>query len=283
MLGVRVIMMTDSKFDDKQRSASYEYFKRLLLSAFHGAIVGGGTRHIAYARFLGFRRRMVLPGYDTVGLDRIRAEARQPLAPLGTAYANRHFIYVGRFVAKKNLSGLIEGYGQYVAQAGPTARRLRLVGSGPLEQDLRNQIARLGLAKKVEILGFQSSQEVSRLLAESLALILISKVEQWGLVVNEALAVGLPVIVSNQVGSREVLVRNLTNGFVIGHNQTAALCAAMRELADDEPAWRAMVAGSHGRAWLGDTERFADAVEILFDPAAEATATMVRSYLAELG
>ena len=283
LLGVRVIMMTDSKFDDKQRSASYEYFKRLLLSAFHGAIVGGGTRHIAYARFLGFRRRMVLPGYDTVGLDRIRAEARQPLAPLGTAYANRHFIYVGRFVAKKNLSGLIEGYGQYVAQAGPTARRLRLVGSGPLEQDLRNQIARLGLAKKVDILGFQSSQEVSRLLAESLALILISKVEQWGLVVNEALAVGLPVIVSNQVGSREVLVRNLTNGFVIGHNQTAALCAAMRELADDEPAWRAMVAGSHGRAWLGDTERFADAVEILFDPAAEATATMVRSYLAELG
>lgn len=283
LLGVRVIMMTDSKFDDKRRSASYEYFKRLLLSAFHAAIVGGGTRHIAYSRFLGFRQRTVLAGYDTVGLDRIRAEAGQPLAPFGTPYLERHFIYVGRFVAKKNLSGLIEGYAKYVAQAGPTARRLRMVGSGPIEQDLRNQIDRLGLAGKVEILGFQSSQEVSRLMAESLALVLISKVEQWGLVVNEALAVGLPVVVSNQVGSREILVRNLTNGFVIAHNDTAALCAAMIELAADEPVWRAMVAGSHARAWLGDADRFSDAVEVLFDPGAEAAKRMAQSYLAELG
>jgi L-malate glycosyltransferase len=281
LLGVRVIMMTDSKFDDKRRSAGYEFFKRLLLSAFHAAIVGGGTRHIAYARFLGFRRRMVLAGYDTVGLNRIRADARQPIAPLGMPYAKRHFIYVGRFIAKKNLSRLIEGYGLYAARAGPAARRLRLVGSGPLEQDLRNQIFRLGLGDMVEILGFQSSREVSRLLAESLSLILISKVEQWGLVVNEALAVGLPVIVSNQVGSREVLVRNLGNGFVIAHHDTAALCAAMLALTDDEPAWRAMVAGSHERAWLGDADRFAEAVDILFGPASEVAASMVRTDPAE--
>ena len=282
LLGVRVVMMTDSKFDDKQRSASFELFKRMLLSAFTAAIVGGGARHMAYARYLGFRSRKVLPGYDTVGLERIRAEARQPLAPLGTAYADRHFIYVGRFVEKKNLIRLIEGYALYAAQAGPTARKLRMVGSGPLEQDMRGQISRLGLEEKVEILGFRPSEEVSRLLAESLVLVLISKVEQWGLVINEALAVGLPVIVSHQVGSRDVLVRNLVNGFTIAHNEAAALCAAMLELGRDEPAWRAMVAGSHGRAWLGDTERFADAVEVLFDPSAETAASRIRAYLAEL-
>jgi glycosyltransferase involved in cell wall biosynthesis len=282
LLGVRVVMMTDSKFDDKQRSAGFELFKRMLLSAFNAAIVGGGARHMAYVRYLGFRCRTVLPGYDTVGLERIRTEARQPLAPLGTAYADRHFIYVGRFVEKKNLINLIEGYALYAAQAGPAARKLRMIGSGPLEQDMRGQIARLGLDEKIEILGFRPSQDVSRLLAESLALVLISKVEQWGLVINEALAVGLPVIVSHQVGSRDVLVRNLVNGFTIAHNDGAALCAAMLELGGDEPAWQAMVAGSHARAWLGDTERFADAAEVLFDPSAEAAASRTRAYLAEL-
>lgn len=280
--GVRVVMMTDSKFDDKRRSAGFELFKRLLLSAFNAAIVGGGARHIAYARFLGFRRRIVLPGYDTVSLARIRAEAQQPPAPAGTAYALRQFIYVGRFVEKKNLARLIEGYGQYAAQAGQAAHRLRLVGSGPLEQNLRSQIIQLGLSEKIEILGFQRSREVSRLMAESLALILISKVEQWGLVINEALAVGLPVIVSHPVGSRDVLVRNLTNGFTIAQDEAAALATAMLELGGDEPGWRAMVAGSHGRAWLGDTERFADAVEILLDPTAVEAATRIRAYLAEL-
>lgn len=282
LLGVRVVMMTDSKFDDKQRSASFELFKRVLLSAFHAAIVGGGARHIAYVRFLGFKRRTVLPGYDSVGLERIRAEAQQPLAPLGTAFAQRHFIYVGRFVEKKNLPRLIEGYKQYAVQTGAEARRLRLVGSGPLEQELRDQIVRFGLEQKVEILGFRTSADVSQLLAQSLALILISKVEQWGLVVNEALAVGLPVIVSQQVGARDVLVRNLCNGFVLAHDDTSALGAAMLELAGDESSWRAMVAGSHGRAWLGDADRFADAVEALFDPTEQAAENRVNAYLAEL-
>ena len=103
---------------------------------------------------------------------------------------------------------------------------------------------------------------MARLLAGSLALVLVSQVEQWGLVVNEALAFRLPVIVSDAVGARDALVRNLVNGFVVA--DPAGLAQAMVALSQ-EACWRRMVAAAGDRAALGDVARFADSIEMLFD------------------
>jgi glycosyltransferase involved in cell wall biosynthesis len=79
-------------------------------------------------------------------------------------------------------------------------RRLLLVGNGPLEGALRDRAAELGLGDAVVFCGFLQSTEVANLLSRALALVLVSVEEQWGLVVNEAVALGLPVIVSEYVG-----------------------------------------------------------------------------------
>ena len=105
------------------------------------------------------------------------------------------------------------------------------------------------------------------MLSSSLALVLASREEQWGLVVNEALAFGLPAIVSTEVGSRDALVRNLVNGYVVEPGSADGIAAAMRAMTASREAWEAMVAASHARAWMGDTDRLADAVELLLDPA----------------
>ena len=276
LFGVRVVALSESKFDDFERSASFELGKTLALGAYQGAIVGGG-RHAAYFRFLGFRRRPVLPGYDTVGLDRVRAMGG-PAAPAGAAYAARPFVFVGRFVAKKNLTALIEGYGQYAAAAGSQTRRLVLVGSGPDEAAIRAAVAENGVTGLVDFPGFLDPAAVAKELAGALALVLPSTEEQWGLVVNEALAFGLPAIVSTSVGSRDVLVRNLVNGYVIEPGSRAGLAAAMTALAGDEARWREMVAASHERAWLGDVERLADAAELLLYPRATDAAARIAEF-----
>lgn len=274
LMGVTVVMMTDSKFDDKPRRAGFELFKLAILLPYNAAIVAG-KRQANYVRMLGFRRRKVLPGYDTVSVERVRAQAARPLAPAGRPFAERPFIYVGRFIEKKNLERLLDGYALYSAEAGSAARRLQLVGSGPLESQLRRRAEQLGVADRVDFLGFRSSAEVSGLLADSLALLLVSTVEQWGLVVNEALAVGLPVMVSHPVGARDLLVRNLVNGFTVGPRSPESMATAMLELGRDEGFWRDMVAKSHAMAWLGDSERLADAIElILFPQAGEAGQTL---------
>ena len=265
LLGVRVLMFSDSKFDDKGRRVGFELFKALILAPYRAAIVGG-HRHIAYFRFLGFRHRPVLPGYDTVDNARVLAMGGGRPAPEGTAYEHRNFIFVGRFVDKKNLVELLEGFALYAKGAGTTARRLVLIGAGPEEADIRASAAILGITELIDFLGFLKTEGVARQLANGLALVLPSAEEQWGLVVNEALAFGLPAIISPAVGSGDLLVRNLINGFVIELNSPIGLATAMTALASDETRWGMMVAASHQRAWLGDTERLADAVELLIAP-----------------
>lgn len=261
LLGVRVVVLSESKFDDFPRSVWFEAFKALVLAPYVAAVVGA-QRHIAYFRFLGFRRRPVLPGYDTVGVERVRAMGA---AAPATAWTDRHFIFVGRFVTKKNLFELVEGYAAYHARAGQQARRLVLVGSGPDEAALRQRVGELGLAEWVDFPGFLGAEGVAALMARSLALVLPSSEEQWGLVVNEALAFGLPAIVSNAVGSRDVLVRNLVNGFVIEPGSHDGMAAAMQALASDQQAWQAMSDAALQRAGLGDTARLADAVEYMVE------------------
>ena len=281
LLGKQVIVFSESKFDDTRRSVWFELGKSMILAAYTAAIVGG-RRHIAYFRFLGFRGRPVLPGYDGVGVERVRAQAGGIMAPTGADYDGRPFVYVGRFVDKKNLLRLIEGYARYVALAGSQPRRLILVGSGTEEGRIRTRIDELGVAHLIDFPGFLSAEAVSRTLADALALMLVSGEEQWGLVVNEAMALGLPAIVSNEVGSRDALVRNLVNGFVVESNSPESIGRAMLRLATDRADWEAMVAASHARAWLGDTERLADAVELLLYPAASAAAERLKLFLAEM-
>ena len=281
LCGVRVVMLSESKFDDKPRRAGFELFKALLLSAYSAAIVGG-RRHLDYARFLGFRTRPVLPGYDTVGLNRVRAMGGAA-APQGMAYAERPFVFVGRFVDKKGLFDLAAGYALYATAAGDHARRLVLVGAGPEEPGLRSRIAELGIARLVDFPGFLGAEAVARQLADALALVLVSREEQWGLVVNEALAFGLPVIVSEPVGARDALVRNLINGFVVEPGAADSLAAALHSLASDAALWQRMVAAAHARAWLGDTERLADAVEALCGEGTEAARERIAAFLTELG
>jgi L-malate glycosyltransferase len=264
LVGVKVVALSESKFDDFARVAPFELFKSLLLTPYSAAIVGG-QRQASYFRFLGFRRRPVLPGYDTVGIERVRVMAGGALAPDGTAFAERPFVFVGRFVAKKNLLVLLAAFAAYRAEAGAKARRLVLIGAGPMEATIRERIAALGLAEAVDLPGFLGPEAVARQLAQSLALILPSYEEQWGLVVNEALALGLPVIASPQVGACDLLVRNLINGFVVECARPDGLAAAMAAMAADEASWRKMVAASHDLAEWGDTARLADAIEALFD------------------
>jgi len=263
--GVRLIVFCESKHDDRPRRAWVEAVKRLGLALYHGAIVGG-PRHLAYFRQLGFTRRPLLPGYDGVGLARVRSEAGGVLAPAGTAFEERPFVFVGRFVDKKNLPCLIDAYALYVRSAGPAARRMVLAGSGGEEARLREQIATLGLAELVELPGFLPAREISCLLSQALALVLVSREEQWGLVVNEALALGLPVVVSQEVGSRDLLVVDGVNGRVVESSSPAQIANALLDIAADGDRWRAMVAESHALAWLGDTGRFADAVEAMVFP-----------------
>ena len=268
LMGKQLVLMCDSKFDDVPRKGWFEALKRFGLSCFDAVMVAG-SRGAAYFRHLGFRRRPIVYGYDTLGTERIRAELALAMPEPEHLFAERPFIFIGRFIAKKNLSLLIEAFARYREAEPGSRRRLVLVGSGPLEQQLRDQAAASGMADEIEFAGFLSGPELVGRLSGALGLILVSHSEQWGLVINEAIAVGRPVIVSEAPGARDILVRDGINGHVVATSSVEALVRAMRLLGSDEANWHTMCAASQDRAWLGDAERFADGIELLLDPQAQ--------------
>lgn len=269
--GCKVVMLTDSKFDDRRRWALREAGKAVLLRCFSAAIVAG-RRQRDFVRMLGFGgRRPILPGMDTISIARVRSLARRT-GHHPVPFAAREFVFVGRFVPKKNLLRMIEAYGAYVRQAGAAAHRLRLVGAGPLEPAMRDLIDRLGIGQWVHFAGFLPDSAVSPVLASALALVLLSTEEQWGLVINEAVALGVPVIASFAVGAGDALVRSGRNGYLVESGAVEGMAAAMAQIASSAAQWQRMAAGSEARGWLADAERFADAVEVLVGGQGAATA-----------
>lgn len=261
MSGRRVIMMSDSKFDDSARSVWFEAVKSVVLAVFQGGLVAGSAQK-DYLRFLGFRRRPVLDGYDCISNARIQAQAGDCGA---VPFEQRQFICVARHVPKKNLFTLLDAYALYLNHAPAMPRRLQLVGGGPQEQALREHCAQNGIAHMVDITGFQTMPTVARMMAGSLALVLVSTEEQWGLVVNEAVALGLPLIISDRVGAGERLARNLVNGYVVPPRDQEAIAQAMVCMGEDAAQWERMSLQSQAIAAEGNICKFVYSVERMVD------------------
>lgn len=258
LTGCRVYAMIDSKFDDYPRVLWREAGKALLLAPYHGALVGS-RRSAEYMRFLGFRRRPVIGGFDALDLARIRRAV--PALP-DPVHASRDFLIVARLVPKKNLSFALRAYAAWARQAAHP-RKLRIVGHGAEEAGLRALAAELGIADRVILTGWADSAQVYAAMRAALCLVLPSTEEQFGLVVTEALALGLPVLVSANAGAVDELIDNGVSGWIIDPYRPAALVAAMALLDRDAAVWSAARAAAEAAAERGDVRHFVAGVRTL--------------------
>lgn len=215
--GTPAILMSASTAHDEHRTWWKEWIKTRVVGLFSAAVVGGAP-HANYAVTLGLPRARVFPGYDVVDNDYFSASAtkvRTEAVALRQKYAlpQRYFLSSNRFIEKKNLPRLLAAYASYLSRAGEAAWDLVLLGDGPLKSVLIEESARLGLAKRVHFAGFRQYAELPVFYGLASAYIQASTSEQWGLVVNEAMASGLPVLVSDRCGCAHDLVRDGVNGF----------------------------------------------------------------------
>ncbi len=120
-------------------------------------------------------------------------------------------LFVGRLVRRKNVHRLLQALAAHRNQGGaPPA--LLVAGDGPERAALQALAGKLGL-RDVHWLGFRPRSELADLYALADALVLPSTDEPWGLVVNEAMAAGLPVLLSRNVGCVADLLEESVNGF----------------------------------------------------------------------
>ena len=128
----------------------------------------------------------------------------------------RYWLFAGRLVEDKGLLDLVEALRLIGSEAPP----LLVAGTGPLAAELSREPA-------VTCVGFQQQTELIELMALAEQTVIPSRFEPWGVVVNEALAAGSPVVVTDQVGAAADLVIDGENGRVVPANDPAALATAL--------------------------------------------------------
>jgi glycosyltransferase involved in cell wall biosynthesis len=258
LLGRKIFAMGDSKFDDYDRRLFTEFIKRFFFLPYHGALTAS-RRSRDYMRFFGFDHDRIELGYDSLSVDRIASLSGQPLAPDGLPFINRDFVIVARLVPKKNLGVALEAFALWLTQTCHP-RDLHICGSGPLENDLRSHVAQLNITDRVHFHGFIQTDAISRILARSLCLILTSTEEQFGLVVIEAQAVGLPVLVTANAGACDELIEPGINGYILDPRNPRSCAALMLALSEDEAVWRRFAIAARETRYRGDSRHFVASV-----------------------
>src|ERR1043166_177522 len=235
-LGIPMVVMSESARDDEPRTWWKEAIKRRIVGLYSSALVGG-QRHVEYLVELGMPRERIFTGYDVVDNDyfgRRTAEIRNSKFEIRSkrGLPENYFLASARFIEKKNLSRLIRAYAEYRRKsqnAGNAMWDLVLLGDGPLREMLKSELATLKLNEHVHLPGFKPYDELPVYYALAKAFVHASTTEQWGLVVNEAVASGLPVIVSNRCGCAPELVNG--NGFTFSPTNEHELAARLLEMA----------------------------------------------------
>jgi len=214
---VPCVLMSESNEHDSKRTWWREAAKRRFVTQCSAALVGGSW-HRDYLVKLGMPPDYVFDGYDIVDNEHFREgaeEARRDLshAPKALGRGRDYFLACARFEEKKNLCRLIEAYALYIQQCSSLPWELVIVGDGPARGQLRSLAESLGIRDNIKFMGLVGYQELPAIYGLAGAFVHASTTEQWGLVVNEAMAAGLPVLVSDRCGCVSELVRDGVNGF----------------------------------------------------------------------
>lgn len=171
------------------------------------------------------------PDYSVI--ERLRPEEfeaareRFSLAP-----GRRRFVFVGRLIPLKRVGDLLDAFARIAVERPEWD--LVIVGDGPLNAELHARVEP-GLRERVRWCGFVSElSELGAIYRACDVLVLPSDEDAWALVVNEALAAGLTVVVSDAVGAAEDLVEDRVSGRVFPRGDVGALAGAMLDVSHAE-------------------------------------------------
>lgn len=152
-----------------------------------------------------------------------------------------------------------------LAQANVVGAYLVYAGDGPLRGELEAEARELGIGDRIRFLGFVNQSQLPAVYCSADLLVLPSEYEPFGVVVNEAMLCGLPVVASDQVGAARDLIVTRRTGFVYPVGDADALAATLRTVLTDEALLQAMSTGAreHMETWSPErnVETLVDAVE----------------------
>jgi glycosyltransferase involved in cell wall biosynthesis len=236
-------LWTESTAMDRRRSyLAVELTKKYFLSLCTAFVVPGRSS-LQYLKKLGVaeRRIGIAPNaIDTALFSKLAEDARLNESEIRARrqLPERYFLFVGRLVKEKGIFDLLDAYAQLDAKIRAEIG-LVFVGEGSQRRELMRRASKI-TPGSVQFSGFVHREELPAIYALAAGLTFPTHSDPWGLVVNEAMACGLPVITTNAAGCALDLVEEGWNGFVVPPNDRDRLAAAIQNLAADSDLRREM-------------------------------------------
>ncbi|MDA9830229.1 glycosyltransferase family 4 protein [Akkermansiaceae bacterium] len=219
--GVKVIAGSDTQWNGSLRQFVAEKIAPWYLHPSIDALWVTGERQRQFAWRLGYRGARCWTGMyccDFHKFDRAAEAAKE---------RGRHFLYVGRYIERKGIDVLLAAYQRY-RQEAEEPWELHCAGAGEWKSLLAG-------IDGVNDLGFIQPESLPQVMAGAGCFVLPSRVEPWGVVVQEAAAAGLPMICSDAAGAAPHLVRERFNGLTFQSESVDELADAMRWIGTKTP------------------------------------------------
>jgi glycosyltransferase involved in cell wall biosynthesis len=209
-----------------------EFLKRKFLGNCDAVIVAGKSSY-EYVRAYSIRAEKIYTAPNAVDIELFARGANEVRQKEGSrrdelGLPTRFFLYVGRLVPEKGVFELLQAYGT-LSQDLKQNLGLVFVGDGPARESLMQSAP-----PEVQFRGFAQREDLPNYYGLADAFVFPTHSDPWGLVVNEAMACGLPIIASDRAGCVEDLVTDGWNGRVVSPQNVEQLAAAMGAMALDE-------------------------------------------------
>jgi glycosyltransferase involved in cell wall biosynthesis len=238
LMGTRVLVRGDTRLQPHHGHAptAKRVFKRLVIRLFDGYLAIGSLNRDYYIALGASQERIHFSPFcvDNSAFA-LKGEAWESAR---AAFRANHglprdavvVLFASKLIERKRPDDLIRAFSR-VTPRYPDAW-LVMVGSGEAEPAARALVAELAL-EQVRFVGFQNQSALPAVYAGSDLFVLPAEAEPWGLVVNEVMAAGLPVIISDDVGAAPDLVAGAGAGLVYPVGDVGALAEAMGQLLQD--------------------------------------------------
>ena len=231
--GAEFVLWSESNGQDTRAGrVSIEFLKAFFLRHCDRFVVPG-MASFEYLRSLGSPAVSIVTAPNAVDntLFGLRAEAARAKATEfreNLKLPSRFILFVGRLVPEKGIFDLLEAYAKL--ESGVRSEvGLVFAGDGISRKELAQRASRLSPGT-VCFPGFAHREDLAGLYALADILVLPTHSDTWGLVVNEAMACGLPIIVSSVAGCSADLVENGWNGYVVPPRDSGRLSVAINSL-----------------------------------------------------
>lgn len=242
----RVVVSDSHELDGSSRLR--DLFKRTIILRFNSGFVAGATSAEYLAR-LGIPRALIFTGCDVVENTHFES-AKEERAK--KAHGPPVLMSATRLLPRKNIHGVLD------ALSTSPGWRYRVAGAGPELDSLVRHAESLGVTERVTFLGHVEYGQLPQALAGAHVYVQPSTSEPWGLAVNEAMAAGLPVIVSRRCGCWPDLVEEGKNGFTFDPHAPGDLAHVLQRMLMLRDRWAEMGSRSQEIISAWGPDRYAD-------------------------